>query len=88
MSAVANERTVRRRVTNVGEAATLQPVVSPPPGVGVSVSPASLSLGAGETTEFTVTFTNLGDPRAARFVERRLAHLGQRRAPGAKPRSW
>ena len=62
VSAIANERTVRRRVTNVGLAAAIyRAVVEPPPGVDVSVSPATLSPGPGETAEFTVTFTNLGE---------------------------
>ncbi len=58
--ALVGERTVRRRVTNVGPAASYQALVSPPAGVGMSVSPATLSLGSGETGEFAVTFTNLG----------------------------
>ena len=58
---VVHERSVRRHVTNVGAAGTYQAVVTAPPGVDVSVSPASLSLVTGETADFTVTVTNLGD---------------------------
>ncbi len=61
-SLLVTERTVRRRVTNVGPPAQFTAAIEAPPGVGVSVSPATLSLATGETAEFTITFTNLGDP--------------------------
>ncbi|MDP9197592.1 MAG: S8 family serine peptidase [Pseudomonadota bacterium] len=52
------EQTVRRRVTNVsGSAATYTPSVSGMAGFNVLINPASLVLTAGETKEFTVTFT-------------------------------
>jgi hypothetical protein len=50
-------RTVTRRVTNVGGAsATYTPTLSGMEGINVNVSPASLTLAAGETKSFTVTF--------------------------------
>jgi hypothetical protein len=62
VSDLVNQRTVRRHVTNVGPAAVFQARVSAPPGIGVSVSPSTLALGAGETADFTITLENLGDP--------------------------
>jgi subtilisin family serine protease len=61
VSSVVGERSVRRRVTNAGPADVYQAAVVPPPGTAVAVSPQSLTLGAGETADFTVKFTNLGD---------------------------
>lgn len=49
-------RTVRRRVTNVGEPASWVANIEAPPGIGVTVTPATLSLGTGETAEFEVRF--------------------------------
>lgn len=54
-------RSVRRRVTNVGAPGTWQAVVEAPAGMTVDVAPATLSLGTGETAEFTVTFNSTGD---------------------------
>ena len=51
---------VRRRVTNVGEPASYSASVVPPPGVDVTVTPASLVLGTGETAQFSVSFTDRG----------------------------
>ncbi len=51
-------RTVRRRVTNVsGEAGSYTASIRPPQDVGVTVNPASLSLGPGESASFDVTLT-------------------------------
>jgi hypothetical protein len=51
-------QTVTRRVTNVGKtSATYTPSVSGMAGFNVSVSPSSLSLAAGQTGTFTVSFT-------------------------------
>jgi subtilisin family serine protease len=49
-------RTVRRRVTNVGEPATWVAAVEAPPGVSIAVQPSVLSLGNGETAGFEVQF--------------------------------
>ena len=52
-------QTVKRRVTNVGgNPATYTASISGLAGIGVSVSPAPLVLGAGETKEITLAFTN------------------------------
>jgi subtilisin family serine protease len=60
-SGLVGERSVRRRVTNVGAPGTWQAVVEAPAGVTVAVEPATLALGTGDTAEFTVTFANAGD---------------------------
>jgi subtilase family protein/fibronectin type III domain protein/PA domain-containing protein/pre-peptidase len=53
-------QTVTRRVTNVDDsAATYNVSVSAPPGIGVSVNPATLNVGPGETKAYTVTFNTL-----------------------------
>jgi subtilisin family serine protease len=63
ISRLAFEQTVTRRVTNISEDSGSYTVeVAAPPGIGVSVSPSSLSLAAGESTTFDVTFTYLSDP--------------------------
>jgi subtilisin family serine protease len=53
---------VTRRVTNVGPPATYNVSVTAPPGVSVDVTPTSLSLGAGESADYAVTFTGGGAP--------------------------
>jgi subtilisin family serine protease len=63
VSRLANERTVRRRVTNVSDQAeTYVASVSPPPGIGITVSPSTLALGPGETAEFDVTLRSESGP--------------------------
>ena len=63
ISRLAFEQTVTRRVTNVSDDAESYTVeVSSPPGIGVNVSPSSISLGAGESTTFDVTLTYLSEP--------------------------
>lgn len=47
---------ITRRVTNLGPPAIYDATVIPPPGMTVSVEPASLSLGTGESAEFRLTF--------------------------------
>lgn len=55
---LAGVQTVSRRVTNVGDGpATYNASVSGLAGVNASVSPASLTLNAGQTGIFNVTFT-------------------------------
>lgn len=55
---LAGVQTVTRRVTNVGgNPATYTPSISGMAGFTTVVTPSSLSLAAGETKSFTVTFT-------------------------------
>jgi subtilisin family serine protease len=56
------ERTVTRRVTNVGAAASFSASVEAPPGVTVTVEPPLLSLGPGETASFDVRITATDAP--------------------------
>ncbi len=56
MSKLANSQTVTRRVTNVSDEAGAYTVeISPPPGMGVTVEPNSISLAPGQSTTFDVT---------------------------------
>ena len=56
MSKLANSQTVTRRVTNVSDEAGAYTVeISPPPGMGVTVEPNSISLAPGQSTTFNVT---------------------------------
>jgi subtilisin family serine protease len=50
-------KTVTRKVTNVGATATYVAKVDAPPGITVSVNPSVLTIPAGATAKFTVTFT-------------------------------
>jgi subtilisin family serine protease len=60
---LANTRTVSRRVTNVSDDAQSFVVsVSPPPGIQVSVAPTTLSLAAGESGSFDVSFVYESGP--------------------------
>jgi subtilisin family serine protease len=54
--------TVKRRVTNVGPPASYRAEVTAPDDIDIVVDPASLSLGTGQTGEFTLQFTNHGAP--------------------------
>jgi hypothetical protein len=55
---LANERTVSRRVTNVSdESATYVANVVAPVGIGVTVVPASITVGPGQTATFDLTFS-------------------------------
>ncbi|MEO5608679.1 MAG: S8 family serine peptidase [Ornithinibacter sp.] len=59
ISALAGVATAQRKVTNVlGSKATFTASVENPTGLVVKVSPAELTLNAGETGSFTVTITN------------------------------
>ena len=63
ISRLANERTITRRVTNVGEeSATYTVNVVPPAGIGVSVSPQTISLQPGASTSFDVTLSMQSGP--------------------------
>jgi len=56
MSKLANSQTVTRRVTNVSDEAGAYTVeISPPPGMGVTVVPNSISLAPGQSTTFDIT---------------------------------
>jgi subtilisin family serine protease len=60
---LANEYTVTRRVTNVSdESASYTASVVPPAGVGVSVSPQTISLPPGASASFDVTFSMQSGP--------------------------
>jgi subtilisin family serine protease len=57
LARLANEQTVRRRVTNVDDdSLTLSASVTAPPGIQVAVVPPTLSVGPGETASYDVTF--------------------------------
>jgi hypothetical protein len=55
---LAGIQTIQRTVTNVGsKKATYNVSVSAPPGIDVLVSPGTLTLAAGQSKSYTVTFT-------------------------------
>jgi len=63
LAQLANTETVSRRVTNVSDdSQTFVASVTAPPGIQVAVTPASLSLGAGQTATFDVTFVYESGP--------------------------
>ncbi len=63
LARLANEQTVTRRVTNVGdESQTFVAAVAAPPGISVAVVPSSLSLGPGQTATFDVSFVYESGP--------------------------
>lgn len=51
---LVTRRSVRRRVTNLGEAAQFVAAVEAPPGAMVSIQPSLLSLDQGESAEFSI----------------------------------
>lgn len=51
---LVTRRSVRRRVTNLGEAAQFVATVEAPPGATLSITPALLSLDQGESAEFSI----------------------------------
>jgi subtilisin family serine protease len=57
IGALPGSQTVVRTVTNVGPAGTYNVSVDAPAGIDVTVDPASLTLGKGESASYTVTFT-------------------------------
>jgi subtilisin family serine protease len=63
---------VSRTVTNVGPPARYDLSVTPPAGVNVTVDPPSLSLGTGESAEFTVSF-DVGDANLESWAFGRLS---------------
>ena len=63
LARLANEQTIRRRVTNVSdESQTFVASVTAPPGIQVSVVPSNISLGPGQTATFDVTFVYESGP--------------------------
>jgi hypothetical protein len=58
ISQFAGVQTVTRTVTNVGTAGTYTATVAAPRGVDVSVNPSTLTLAAGQSASFQVTFTS------------------------------
>ncbi len=63
VSSLTNQRTIRRRVTNVSaDAVSYSATVAAPPGMSIDVSPISLSLGPGDSATFDVTLTYLSGP--------------------------
>ena len=57
IGALAGSQTVTRTVTNVGPEGTYDVFVDAPAGVDVTVDPASLTLAAGASATYEVTFT-------------------------------
>jgi len=57
IGALAGTQTVVRTVTNVGPAGTYNVSVNAPAGIDVTIDPASLTLGKGESASYEVTFT-------------------------------
>jgi len=53
---------ITRTVTNIGTAAVFAASVESPPGMTVTVSPASLALGEGESASFSLRFESDGAP--------------------------
>jgi len=63
VSRLTSTRTVTRRVTNVTDASeTYTAEIVLPAGIGVQVSPSSLTVGAGQTASYVVTLTYLSGP--------------------------
>ena len=79
LSKLANSQTVTRRVTNVSDEAGAYTVeISPPPGMGVTIVPNSISLAPGQSTTFDVTVDYESGPldlwRYGSFTWRSDAH--------------
>ena len=63
ISRLASQQTVTRRVTNLSdEAESYNVEIVAPPGINVSVTPPTVSLGPGESTNFDVTLTYESGP--------------------------
>ena len=61
IGALAGSQTVVRTVTNVGDPGTYNVLVDAPAGIDVTVDPASIDLGKGQSASYTVTFTGNAD---------------------------
>jgi subtilisin family serine protease len=57
---LVSERTVRRRITNIGDAAQYSVQIEAPDGVDVQVSPPAISLAGGETAEYEIRISGGG----------------------------
>jgi len=63
LSRLTSARTVTRRVTNVSDIQeTYQAEISAPVGIAVSVVPSSITVGAGQSASFDVTFVYQSGP--------------------------
>jgi hypothetical protein len=63
ISELTNTRTITRRVTNVTDASeTYTAEIVLPPGIDVQLTPASLSVGPGQSATYEVTFTYVSGP--------------------------
>jgi hypothetical protein len=60
VSTLVSNRTIHRKVTNVGPASQYRVEIEAPPGIEVEVSPSTLSLAAGETATYEARFTSAG----------------------------
>ncbi len=50
---------ITRRVRNTGPSSTYTATIDEPPGISVAIQPPALTLGTGETGEFTLTLDNV-----------------------------
>jgi hypothetical protein len=57
IGALPGQQTIVRTVTNVGTPGTYEVSVDAPPGIDVTVEPASLTLGRGESASYAVSFS-------------------------------
>jgi len=63
ISRLASQQTVSRHVTNVSDnSETYNVEVSAPPGIGINVTPPTLSLGPSQSASFDVSLTYLSGP--------------------------
>ena len=63
ISRLASQQTISRHVTNVSDnSGTYSVEVSAPPGIGINVTPPTLSLGPSQSASFDVSLTYLSGP--------------------------
>jgi subtilisin family serine protease len=64
VSRLTTTQTIRRRVTNVSDTSeTYTAEIEQPPGINVTVSPSTLTVGPGQTAEFDVTLSFTDGPQ-------------------------